>query len=575
MKAGWPLLRELLSLRLPTLTLGVLAGLVWYGARMSVPHLLKTALDEGLSSGDGEQLRQSALGLGFAALFVGLCTALRHRCAVTAYARTEEELRDRICRKVHALPAAFHDRSPRGRLLTLAGSDVRAVSHFFDSIPSGISIQLVAVGALVTLFFIHPTLTLLSVTVLPFTAALAYRMISRQQAVLSGVQQARGQLAGTISEALRGIRVVKGLGAEEALEARMGGHARLVRDGAVGGADIQARLLPWMELLPAGGLAFLIWYGGTEVLEGRLTLGELVAFQLTLLMLMSPVRRIGFDATMLQKALTSTARLTALFAEPPQPDGVLPLESLPEARGGAELQNVRFHPPSAGRAILEGLSLKLLPGEIVALAGATGSGKSSVGRLLLREYDPDEGRVLVDGVDARSFPLAELRRRVTIAFEEPFLFSDTLRMNLSLAAPGASQARLEAAAVQAKIHAFIAALPMGYDTVVGDRGFTLSGGQRQRLALARALLANTPLLVLDDASSSLDPATEHEVLQALRQAPRRPTVLLISHRAPALALADRVVLLERGRVIAEGPHQELLRSSEAYVALLAEQGPSP
>jgi ATP-binding cassette, subfamily B, bacterial len=310
------------------------------------------------------------------------------------------------------------------------------------------------------------------------------------------------------------------------------------------------------------------------VLAGRLSVGELVAFNFYILQLIFPLRMTAFLVAQASRAAAAAARVHEVLATEPQIVDGPGAGALPDGPGEVRLESVGFgYEP--GVPVLAGLDLVVPAGESVALVGATGAGKSTVARLLARFYDVDAGRVTLDGADVRDCRLGDLRRAVGIVFEDTFLFNDTVRANIALADPDAPPERVEAAARAAGADDFIAGLPDGYDTVLGEQGLSLSGGQRQRIAIARAVLADPRVLVLDDATSSVDPTKEHQIRDALLGVMAGRTTIVIAHRAATVALADRVVLLDAGRVAAEGTHQHLLQTSPAYRAVLAEAHPGP
>jgi ATP-binding cassette subfamily B protein len=361
---------------------------------------------------------------------------------------------------------------------------------------------------------------------------------------------------------------LKGLGAERVRSARLAAEAEEVLQKGLDVARLRARFGPALDVLPSLGILAVLTFGGSEVLEGRLPIGQLVAASAYVVMLVVPLRSIGSVVVQAERALAAAHRVGEVLStrpvivDPPRP------RALPRGEGELRFERVRFgYEP--GRPVLDGFELRVEPGEAVALVGRSGAGKTTVARLVPRFYDVWEGRVLLDGADVRELRLAELRRAVGIVFEDAFLFSDTIAANIAFAEPAADLERIRAAAAAAGVDEFVSSLPQGYATVIGPRGLSLSGGQRQRLALARAILADPRVLVLDDATSAVDAEKEQEILEALRKVMAGRTTLLIAHRPATVALADRVVLVEHGRVTAEGTHAGLAATSERYRELLA------
>jgi ATP-binding cassette subfamily B protein len=374
-----------------------------------------------------------------------------------------------------------------------------------------------------------------------------------------------------------GIRVVKGHGAERTQARRLASEADDVLDRSVATARVRATYLPALELLPTMGLVAVLWYGGHLVLRGDMEIGQLVAFNAYLLMLVWPLRSTGMIVALAQRAAAAASRVGEVLSTEPKistpPDAV----PLPAGGGELRLEGVTFRYAPGGAPVLDGLDLVVPAGTSLALVGPTAAGKSTIARLIPRFYDVTGGRVLFDGADVRELRLPELRRAVATVFEETFLFSDSIRANIAFANPDASDEEVERAARLAGIAETVEGLPEGYETVVGERGYSLSGGQRQRIAIARAVLADPRLLILDDATSAVDPTKEHEIRGALTEVMSGRTTLVIAHRPATIALADRVALLDSpsGRpgegscIVATGTHDELLATNQRYRQVLA------
>jgi ATP-binding cassette subfamily B protein len=377
-----------------------------------------------------------------------------------------------------------------------------------------------------------------------------------------------------IEESISGIRAVKGFGAEHLQSERLQSEVDAVRRYALDLARLRAGFLPALDFLPALSLAAILWYGGHQVLDGNLEIGQIVAFNTYILMLIVPLRMAGTLLALVARASASAGRIYEVLQTDAEITDPATGRSLP-GDGGGELkfEGVRFA-YGDGPPVLDGIDLVLHPGEAVAVVGPTASGKTTVARLIPRFYDVDAGRVVLDGVDVRDMRVRDLRRAVGIVFEDTFLFSDTVGANIAFADPDASSEQIRRAARLAGAADFVEALPAGYDTVIGEHGYSLSGGQRQRIAIARAVLADPRVLILDDATSSVDPTKEHEIRAALGEVMAGRTTLIIAHRPATIALADRVVLLDRGTIADIGTHTELLARSELYRALLHQSAPA-
>ena len=568
-RAAWRFVRAVIRSQASGVVGAALSGLLWQAGAVSAPLMVKYAIDHGVLTKDRHAL---LIWLG-ALLAVGLLEmtggAVRHLYAIRNRARTDARVRDAIFAHALRLDATYHDRVGPGELMSRASSDSEHVARMMDSIGHTIGYVLTVFAVAIVLLFLDTELALIVLIPLPLISFSGWAYSRRYHARTERLQERWGQAATLVEETVVGIRVVKGLGAGAPLAAQFRVRSREIVGRALDIARLDAVFLPTLEFLPMLGLLAVLWLGGRRVISGDLSLGSFVAFNAYVAMLVWPLRVLGQRVTTLQKALGASARISeVLDAEPQLREPRHPLKLERPVRGEVRLEGVQFG-HEGDRPILDGLDLNVAAGESLALVGATGSGKSTVAGLLARLYDPDAGRVLLDGHDVRELRIADVRGAVALVFEETFLFTETVRENIRFARPDAHDDDVERAAALAGAAAFIEELPDGYDTVLGERGFSLSGGQRQRVAIARAILADPAVLVLDDATSAVDATKEHEIRAALTTVMSGRTTLVIAHRPATIALADRVALLEGGRIVEQGTHGELLRTSPRYRTLLA------
>ena len=549
----------------------MVAGLLYTAGRVAIPLLIQLGLDRGVR--DGEPLLPWSLAIVGAGLFSACFLGLRRYLAFRNARVIEARLRDRIFAHVQRLQFAFHDANATGELMSRGNTDLQHFQNFVTLVPLTFGNILIVVTVTIIMVVLQPLLALMALASLPFVNVLGRRFAQELNPAIMRVQQESAELATVVEESVSGVRVVKGFGSEPVQARKLAAEADDVHDAALASSEIRARYLPAMELLPSIGLITVLGYGGHLVIDGEMTIGELVSFNIYVLMLIQPLRMLGMIVANGQRASAAGVRIAEVLDTAPAIVDVASPTALPDqgALGRVELREVEFdyHPEAAGAGVLQGLSLTIEPGESVALVGATGSGKSTVARLLPRFYDVDGGAVMIDGVDVRSVERRKLRKAVSIVFEETFLFSSSIRENIAFADPDVDLDAVVLAATLAGADEFIRDLPNGYDTAIGERGFSLSGGQRQRIAIARAILADPRVLVLDDATSAVDPTKEHEIRDALGEVMQGRTTIVIAHRPATIALAHRVVLLDEGRIIAEGTHDELLATNARYREVLA------
>ena len=562
-------LRRLLGLLRPYRTasvLSVLLAAIEIAVTVAIPWLTGLAVDA-IARGDRRALELLAGAILLATLVRLGLTVPRRLLAARVSGAVERDLRNLMYAHLQSLELGFFARRQIGQLMSRATVDLQSVRYFLGYglmflTMRGLAILLSA-GAMLAL---EPGLGALALAPVPLVVAVATRYGRRSRPVLQEVQQRTAELTANVAEDVAGVRVVKAFAAEERQLRRFQRSVGSVFAQSMSATRLRAFYTPFIAFLPNLGLAAILLVGGREVVRGSLSLGDFTAFYAYVLMLVAPMRLLGANLAIVQQAIASGARIFGLLDREPRIVAASGAPPLPPGRGQVELRGVSFayggSPPA-----LRGIDAVVEAGTTVALVGATGSGKSTLVQLLGRLYDVDEGAVLIDGADVRSVDLGSLRRSIAVVDDDPFLFSATIHDNIAYARPDATREEVERAAERAQAAEFIAGLPDGYDTRVGERGLTLSGGQRQRLAIARALLADPRILVLDDATSSIDASTEQAIKAALREVMSGRTTFVIAHRLSTIALADDIVALEDGRMAARGSHTELLDRSELYAEI--------
>jgi len=504
----------------------------------------------------------------------------------------EYDLRERMYAQLQRLELGFFDHQQTGQLMSRATVDLAAVRFFlgYGLVFILQSILTIALAGAVMLA-INPRLGLIALVPVPFVVLISYRYGRRARPAIQETQQRIAELTADAEENISGVRVVKAFARESRQLTRFRDTVGRVFDQAMVATRLEATYNPVIGFLPQLGLAAVLLLGGESVIHAHLTLGQFTAFYLYVNMLITPMRSLGVTLNLAQRATASGARIFQLLDREPHLTDAPDAPELPAGNGRVQLRDVTLRyedphdelgasalvetartAPQSGRAVLRDIDLDVPAGRTVALVGPTGSGKTSLVALISRLYDPVSGAVLLDGADVREVAVRSVRAAVAVVSDDPFLFSASVAENIAYArggGPPVSAAEIEQAARRAQAHEFIARLPHGYDTQVGERGLTLSGGQRQRLAIARALVANPRVLILDDATSSVDASTEQSIKLALAEAMAGRTTFVIAHRLSTIELADQIVVLDHGRIVAEGDHEELLETSELYREIVA------
>jgi ABC-type multidrug transport system fused ATPase/permease subunit len=563
MRMFWRLLGFLRPYRTGVIASFTLAALAIAGT-VAIPWLTGRAIDD-VRAGDRAGLKVIALAILGAALLRLALTVGRRLIAGRVSLGVEYDLRNRLYAHLQRLELGFFDRQQTGQLMSRVTVDLQAVRFFLGYglvflIQSALTL---AIGA-AAMFAINPGLAGLALWPVPFVVLVAARYGRRARPALQEVQQRIAELTAEAEENISGVRVVKAFAREQRQLGRFRHSVRRVFDQAIYSTRLRAFYQPLIGFLPNLGLAAILFFGGRAVIEGRITLGEFTAFYAYVLMLISPMRTLGVFLGMAQRAVASGQRIFQILDREPRLVAPPNARELPAGGGRVELRGVSFAYEGQEVPALREVDLVVEAGTTVALVGTTASGKTTLVSLIPRLYDPTEGTVLVDGADVSAVDLESLRHGIAVVTDDPFLFSASVRDNIAYARPQATDEEVLDAAGRAQAAGFVEELPEGYDTLIGERGLTLSGGQRQRLAIARALLADPRILILDDATSSVDASTEAEIKEALREVMRGRTTFVIAHRLSTVALADEIVVLERGRVTARGSHEELVEASELY-----------
>lgn len=531
---------------------------------VAIPWLTGRAINQ-INEGDSADLKTLAAAVLLAGVLRLGLTFIRRIVAGRVSLGVEYDLRSRMYRQLQSLELAFFDTEQTGQLMSRATVDLQSVRFFLGyglifMIQSLLTIVLASVAMLIT----DPLLAVISLTPVPFVILVAFRYGRRSRPALQEVQQRIAELTADVEENIGGVRVVKAFAAERRQEARFDWQVGRVFEQAMISTRLQAFYNPLIGFLPQLGLAAVLFIGGRQVINGNLTIGAFSAFYVYLLMLISPMRTFGVSLGLAQRATASGARLFQVLDREPRVTSRPDAPPLPAGRGKVEFRQATLRYPGAERDALEAIDLTVPAGRTVALVGGTGSGKSSLVQLVPRLYDVTEGAVLVDGADVRDVEVSSLRGQVAVVDDNPFLFSASIAENIAYGRPDAGDPEIRQAAERAQALSFIEELPDGMETVVGERGMTLSGGQRQRIAIARALITDPRILILDDATSSVDASTESGIKRALEEVMDGRTTFVIAHRLSTIALAEEIVLLEGGRLVAHGDHDQLLAASDLY-----------
>ncbi len=548
-------------------------GVVWsfllamgaMGMTVLLPLLTGKAVNAIDDHDGGKALHRLALAVLAAGVLRLILSVGRRLVAGRVSLGIEYDLRERLYSHLQRLELGFFEGQQTGQLMSRVTVDLQAVRFFLGYglvfvIQSALTIALSAIA----MTALQPKLALISLLPVPFVVLVARAYGKRSRPALQEVQQRIAELTAEAEESISGIRVIKAFAAEERQMERFSYSTTRVFDQAMKATKLQAIFNPLIAFLPNLGLAAILLIGGRDVIHGQLNLGEFVAFYAYLLMLIGPMRTLGVMLGMAQRATASGARIFELLDRDPVLVTKEGAPGPPDGGGRVEFESVSLTFEGATRPAINDVSLTVRAGTTIALVGTSGAGKSTLASLVPRLYDPDSGSIKLDGADVKDLDLPLLRQAVAIVGDDPFLFSASVRDNIAYGRPAASDHDVLDAARRAQALAFIEELPAGMETMLGERGLTLSGGQRQRIAIARAIITQPRVLVLDDATSSLDASTERDIKSALGEVMKNRTTIIVAHRLSTIALADEIAVLDEGNLIAHGTHQQLLETSDLY-----------
>jgi ATP-binding cassette subfamily B protein len=552
-------------------TSAYLTVLLINGLNLIIPQLIGRLIDDGIGRDDLTLVGWAIAGILALSAIKGLFTYFQQRWLEVGSQNVAYDMRNDLQTKLTDLSFSFHDRSEAGQLLSRAIQDVERIRFLTGRatwrIVDGI-ILLISTGAV--MMWMNPQLAILILITMPILVHRGFYYANLARPLAAQVQDQLGALTSELEQGLRGMRVVKGFAREPAMVEQFDRENESWFKLSAFASRVEAVHVPLMDLIVNSGTVIILLYGGWLVINRQITIGELVAFTTYLAQLASPVRTMGRVIPAIIMAAAAGERIFAVLDAEPEVRDAPNAVTLPPLRGHVSFENVSLA-YTGRRPAVRNITFEALPGQMIALLGATGAGKSTLTHLISRFYDPTEGAIKIDGYDLRTATRASVRRQIGVVLQETTLFAATIRENIAFGRPTASEEEIIAAARAAQSHDFIMQMPQGYDTPVGERGVTLSGGQKQRLAIARAILTNPRVLILDDATASVDSETEQLIQVALEGLMQNRTTFVIAHRLSTMRKADMILIMDKGRIVARGTHDNLIQSSPLYADIYQRQ----